>query len=90
MFRAATRVHGSELAVEQEAEPPVAARAELQRRRVAPHVQRVAPAAQRPLRPRVAHAARQARRVFAATYTKQVCNMVRIVIDSIRISQLKY
>lgn len=57
MFGAAARVHGGELSVEEEAEPSVAARAELERGRVAPHVQRVAPATQRPLRPRVSHAA---------------------------------
>lgn len=66
MLGAAAGVHGGQLAVEQEAEPAVAAGAELQRGRVAPHVQRVAAAAQRPLRPRVAHAAGQARRVLAA------------------------
>lgn len=68
MLRAATGVHSGEFPVEQEAEPAVAAGAELERGRVAPHVQRVAAAAQRPLTPRVGHAAGQARRVLAAPW----------------------
>lgn len=71
MFGTAAGVHSGELPVEQKAEPAVAAGAELERGRVAPHVQRVAAAAQRPLAPRVRHAARQARRVFTLAY-KQV------------------
>ena len=70
----AAGVHGGQLAVQQEAEPAVGAGAELERGRVAPHVQRVAAAAQRPLAPAVRAAARQARGVLPRAC--RVCTLI--------------
>lgn len=79
---AAAGVHGGKLPVEQEAEPAVGARAELERGRVAPHVQRVAAAAQRPLAPPVRAAAGQARRILARScnnMTSLYCKIVTLL-----------
>lgn len=77
---AAAGVHGGQLAVQQEAEPAVGARAELERGRVAPGVQRVAAAAQRPVAPAVRAAAAQARGVLAACRRGQSLTINRSII----------
>lgn len=65
MLGTAAGVHSGQLAVKQVTEPAIAAGAKLERCHVAPQIQRVAAAAQRPLSPRVHNATRQAGRVLA-------------------------